>query len=168
MQQEQLKKNFLGGGRGALLYLCQTSLLWTTRRPPDRADGRGESRRAAQQCMMGCPGCRVASGRWDSPSVLCGWPVPVGDKRTVSHLTCTGAAGVLILSDLVLNPGPVWVLRLTDVPSLQLLEHSSAPRQRAVDISQESLRVGGTVSHQAVVQLLQLTRKKQNKIPLTS
>ena len=62
-------------------------------------------------------------------------------------------------SDLALYSVPVVVLWFGDALSLQLLEHSSAWWQRAVDITQKSLRVGVTVSDKAVIQLLQLIRK---------
>lgn len=47
--------------------------------------------------------------------------------------------------------------------ALQLLEDSSAGWQRAVDITQKSLRVGVTVSDKAVIQLLQLIGRKRKK-----
>lgn len=66
---------------------------------------------------------------------------------------------VRLAPDPALYSIPVALLRLGDVLSLQLLEHSSAWWQGAVDITQKSLRVGVTVSDKAVIQLLQLIRK---------
>ena len=70
-----------------------------------------------------------------------------------------GFSRLRLVPDLALYSVPVALLRLGDVFSLQLLEHSSACWQRAVDITQKSLRVGVTVSDKAVIQLLQLIRK---------
>lgn len=62
-------------------------------------------------------------------------------------------------TDLALYSLPVALLRLRDTLSLQLLENPPARWQRAVDITQKSLRVGVTVPDKAVIQLLQLIRK---------
>lgn len=66
---------------------------------------------------------------------------------------------VWLAPDLALYSLPIILLRFRDLLSLQLLEHSSARRQGAVDITQKRLRVGVTVSDKAVIQLLQLIRK---------